>query len=55
MTTDGTSVYIRARLVTLPLSSLLRGAVLGRLHQGPQFESFPIQEAARTGNGTPVG
>lgn len=48
------SVYIPARLVTLPLSSLLSATLGRRVHQGPQFESFPIQEAARVSNGTPV-
>jgi hypothetical protein len=47
-------MYIRARLVTLPLSSLLRAAVRRRFRQGPQLESFPIQEAAGAGNGTSV-
>jgi cold-inducible RNA-binding protein len=33
-------VYIRARLVTLPLSSLLRAALRRCFNQGQQFESF---------------
>ena len=36
----GAGVYIRARLVTLPLSSLLRAAVRRCLHQGQEFGSF---------------
>jgi hypothetical protein len=43
---DGTSVYISARLVTLPLSSLLPAPFGDASTKVRNFESFPIQEAA---------
>jgi len=47
------SVYIRARLVILPLFSLLP-APFGFFTKVRNFESFPIQETACASSGTSV-